>query len=82
MVTIITEKRSHDWIAFVAGNRGIWESRKTEMIAVGSPHKNHPELFGPILRKEARFDNVAHARVTITQHVGPCFRQKTMKDER
>lgn len=32
---IITEKRSDDWIAFVAGDTTFWEAGQTEEQAIG-----------------------------------------------
>lgn len=34
-IMINTEQRTHDWIAFLDGNRDVWESGRDEVEAVG-----------------------------------------------
>lgn len=32
----VTEKRADDWIAYVAGSRGVWEAGRIEAEALGA----------------------------------------------
>lgn len=51
------------------------------MLAVASLHKNYPELFGLILRKEAHFEKTADALTAITQRVGSRFHREEYRNE-
>jgi hypothetical protein len=44
MERITTIKRSEDWIAVKDGNKGQWESGKTEQSAVQALKVSFPEL--------------------------------------
>jgi hypothetical protein len=43
---IIVEERSHDWMAFLEGQRGIWGCGRTPYEAIGNCVNAHREMFG------------------------------------
>jgi hypothetical protein len=48
---LVTRKRSHDWIAWIAGEPGKWEAGRTEEEAIGKLRLSHPDLLGEIQRQ-------------------------------
>ena len=43
---IIIEKRSDDYMAYLEGNRGIWDCGPSISMAIGKLMITHPEAFG------------------------------------
>lgn len=54
MVLINTEQRTNDWIAFLDGNRGKWESGRTEVEAIGNLVISHANSMGVMLSRQPR----------------------------
>ena len=52
MTTIITDKRSDDYIASIEGDKGKWEAGKNENEAIGKLIISHPKLFNVEIKEK------------------------------
>lgn len=66
-VVILVERRSSDVLAFIEGNRSLWDCGKSAAEAIGNLVITHPEHFAiePAIYSPMIEDRIAQARATM-----------------